>query len=127
METLIQEPTKEELTKKGFTNRIKVAEGQTKESLLAYGFTNHNPDVLYFVRMVADNISFNLSLDVNTLEVKDIDILDERFLQTYDYQQMILDDEYGKFQLTVYHKVNELLQTFQNDGIITGFEKGMYI
>lgn len=127
METLIQEPTKEELTKKGFTNRIKVAEGQTKESLLAYGFTNHNPDVLYLVRMVADNISFNLMIDVKSLDVRDIDILDERFLQTYDYQQMILDDTYGKLQVHIYNNVNELLQKLQDDGVITGFTKGMYI
>lgn len=127
MTTYIQNPTKEELTPKGFTNRITIATSQSKESLLAYGFTNHSEPTLYYCKMIHKNISFNLSVSVDTLEITNIDVLDEDWLQPYDYQAQILSGNFTKAAEHTYNKVNNILETLQQDGIITGFEKGMYI
>lgn len=126
-QNLIVEPKENELTSKRFSNRIKISESQTKESLMKHGFTNHSPEFLYFCRMLGNEISFNLSVDIKTLEIVNIYVLDEDFLQPYDYQWMILNGNPPPFALKVYEKVNRILETLQNKGVITGFEKGMYI
>lgn len=120
-------PKKEELTEKGFTNKIKIAEKQTVESLLSYGFSNNHSPTLYFCKNLGSDISFNLSIDKNTLEISNIDILDENFLQPFDYQSMILNGKTNDFNVSIYHKVNDIMAKLQFDGVITGFEKGMYI
>lgn len=123
----IKEPTKEELTTKGFTNRIKIQEKQTKESLLKYGFTNNNKPTLYYMEMIDRNTSFNLSVCIKTLEITGIDVLNEEWLQPYDYQSEILQGKPSGKARNTYNKVNNLLKKLQKDGIISGFEKGMYI
>lgn len=127
MATFINEPTPEELTEKGFTNRIQIDKEQTKERLLSYGFTNYDEPSLYYMEMLDKNTSFNLSLDAKTLEVTGIDILNEDFLQPYDYQAEILSGNISGKARNIYNKVNNSLTKLQNDGIIAGFEKGMYI
>lgn len=127
MNTLIAEPSKEELTAKGFTNRIKISEQQTKQSLLEYGFTNHNKPTLYYAQMVDKHISFNLTIDASTLEIKNIDVLQEDFLQPFDYQAEILSGTYSGKARNTYNKVNNILSELQKDGIIVGFSKGMYV
>ena len=127
MTVYIKEPIKEELTSKGFTNRIKISENQTKATLLEYGFTNHNKSTLYYMEMIDSNTSFNLTVSVSTLEIKNIDVLNEEWLQPYDYQAEILKGEYSGKTRNVYNKVNNILSKLQKDGIIIGYEKGMYI
>lgn len=127
MKELISAPKKEELTSRGFNKNLQIHVQQTKESLLKYGFTNRVPGSLYFMRMIDDNISFNLIVDEKTLTIRDIDVLDERFLQTFDYQERILNGVRDKHTLYVFHEVNKLLQALQDKGILTGFEKGMYV
>lgn len=127
MSTYIKEPTKEELTNKGFTNRIKISINQTKKSLIAYGFTNHDKSSLYFMKMIDRNISFNLNVSIDTFEITSIDVLNEEGLQPYDYQSEILSGHHSGTALNTYNKVNNILSTLQKDDIITGFAKGMYI
>ncbi|MFF2834285.1 hypothetical protein ACFVSK_21175 [Cellulosimicrobium cellulans] len=127
MTVRIKKPNKEELTSKGFTNRIKINPIQTKNSLMEYGFTNFNKSTLYYMEMVDRNISFNLSVAVDSLGVKAIDVLDEDWLQPYDYQQQILNGSISGKARNTYNKVNNILSKLQNAGIIIGFEKGMYI
>lgn len=123
----INRPTKEELTSKGFTNRIRIHPDQTKDSLLKYGFTNFNKPTLYYMKMIDHNTSFNLSVAVDSLEITSIDILDENFGQPYDYQCYILNDDITSKVLNTYNKVNNILSKLQKDGTIIGFERGMYI
>lgn len=126
-QTLIKPPTKDELTKKGFTNRIKIAEGQTAEKLLRYGFTNYHKPRLYFCRNLGHEITFNLAIDKSTLEITRIDVLDEDFGQPFDYQASLLRGNNGELAKEIYHKVNSILTKLQSDGIIVGFEEGMYV
>ena len=127
MNTLIKEPTKGELTNKGFTNLLKISEDQTKQSLLAYGFTNHHKPSLTYGKMVDHNTSFTLTVSVETLKITDIDILNEDYLQPYDYQSEILNGNHSGKARNTFNKVNNILSKLQKDGVIKGFEKGMYI
>lgn len=126
-EVIIKEPTKDDLTKKGFNKNIKINENQTAETLMKYGFTNHNEPTLYFCRVVGKDITFNLSVNKKTLEIENIDVLDERFLQPYDYQAILMKNKSQKHAKNIYYQVNDLLMKLLNDGIITGFEIGMYV
>lgn len=127
MKELISVPKKEELTERGFNKNLQIHDQQTEDSLLKHGFTNRVPGSLYFMRMIDDNISFNLIVDAKTLSIRDIDVLDERFLQTFDYQERIINGVRDKHTLHVFNEVNSLLQTLQDKGVLTGFEKGMYV
>lgn len=120
-------PTKDELTPKGFTNKIKLKEGVTVESLLDYGFTNYNKPTLYLMRMVGKNISFNLGIDKATLEITSIDVLDEDFLQPYDYQSILMKNNNNSFACGIFNAVDKILSGMKDVGIITGYQRGMYI
>ena len=127
MNYTIQRPKKEELTRKGFTNRIKLAEGMTAERLLQYGFSNHHAPTLYFCKTVGPEISFNLIIDKKSLYIKNIDVLDEDFLQPYDYQAMLMSDQTHPMARKVFDEVDKVLSKLQKDGILTGYVRGMYI
>jgi|SRR5690606_1501361 len=124
---IINIPPKEEIHKNGFNMNIKINPKQTVESLMEYGFTNHHESTLYYSRNICENISFNLSVNKETLEIERLDVLDEDWLQPYDYQYILLDNPKAEFARNVYFKVNKILTKLQNDGIITGFTVGMYI
>ncbi|MCL1696345.1 hypothetical protein [Lysinibacillus sp. BPa_S21] len=123
----IKPPTKEELTSKGFTNRIKLKSNQTVESLTKYGFSNHHEPTLYFCRILIDDISFSISVDKKSLWIKNIDVLDENFLQPYDYQRILMNDMNHKYARMVFDKVDVVLNKLQNDGVIEGYTRGIYI
>lgn len=123
----ITPPVEGELTKKGFTNRIKLKENVTVNKLLEYGFTNSNKATLYFMRMVGNDVSFNISIDKNTLEISRIDVLDEDWLQPYDYQAILMKDKNNTFARGVFNNVDKILKKLQYHGIITGYQRGMYV
>ena len=127
MNYTIQRPKKDELTRKGFTKRIKLTEGMTAERLLQYGFSNHHAPTLYFGRMVGPEISFNLVVDKKSLFIKNIDVLDEDFLQPYDYQAMLMRDQTHPLARQVFDEVDKVLSKLQDDGILNGYVRGMYI
>lgn len=78
-------------------------------------------------KMLIDDISFNLRVSKKTLKITDIDVLDENFMQPYDYQAMIMDNRNYTTARKVFDKVNEILSKFQDDGIIAGYQRGMYV
>lgn len=127
MEELIQKPNLDELNNRGFTNRIQIHDGQTKETLLSHGFIDNHASKLYLCRMVTPSISFNMLLNAETFAIESIEVLDEQFIQPYNYQQMILEGDAPEMAVEVYRKVNQILDNLQTFGVITGFEKGMYI
>ena len=82
---------------------------------------------MYYCRNLGHAITFNLSVNKSALEITRIDVLDEDFGQLFDYQSILLRGSSGEFALKIYNKVNSILAKLQSDGIITGFEEGMYI
>jgi hypothetical protein len=126
-EIRIPKPSKGDLTEKGFNKSIKIRENQTEFTLKEYGFTNHNEPTLYYHKNLGDDISFNLSVNKQTLHIEGIDVLDENFLQPYDYQEILTRDSKHKLASEIYHKVNKILTRLQDDLIIEGFQVGMYV
>lgn len=123
----IVSPTRDELTSKGFTNKIKINEGVTVDQLIQYGFTNNHKLSLYYSSMVGEGVSFNLSIDKETLEITSIDVLDEDFGQPYDYQMILMDGIDNSYAKGAFDRVNEIFDQMQASGIVTGFQCGMYI
>ena len=98
-------------------------------------FTDYSPGRWYYCRdlvPLAKGISFNISIDKENPENWRIDVLDEEFLQPYDYQSMIQRELNGeKFQGDFHWKVSEQVEYEMEHltrlGIIDGWEKGDYI
>lgn len=79
----------------------------------------------YFCKRVHKDITFNMTIyDSGDWQ---IDILDECFLQPYDYQAMYESGNYRPVVLTVMKNVNEIMDSFVHKGIISGWKVGDYI
>ena len=79
----------------------------------------------YFCNPVYKDVTFNMS--IKSEDNWRIDILDECFLQPYDYQAMYERGNYRPVVLTVMENVNEIMDSFVHKGIISGWEVGDYI
>ena len=123
----ITKPKKGELTSKGFTKRISIKDGVTADDLLGYGFTNYNDPSLYFMKQLDRMITLNVTVDKETIAITDISVLDEYYGQPYDYQYFLRKDKEHKGAREIFDKVDEEFTKLQNDGIITGYVRGMYI
>ena len=77
---------------------------------------------------LTDTISFNLKIS-NDEEIGIIDILDDDFLQPYDFQGMILDkgDKASSLAKKVQNKVYMIMCNLSANGIISGWNIGDYI
>lgn len=85
----------------------------TEQELLDYGFTNYNKPYLYFARMIGKGISFNVSIKKKDFSKFEIDVLDESFLQPFDFENIKTP-----FALEVKEKYNELMAQLEKDGIL---------
>lgn len=90
------------------------------------GFTDRKEDTWYFCRGVGNNISFNLSIRKDGSEFS-IDVLDEDFLQPYDYQKIIMDGGNFDFVNNVYYNVEDVLEELTDAGILYGHVRGEYV
>lgn len=79
----------------------------------------------YFCNPVYKDVTFNMS--IKSEDNWRIDILDECFLQPYDYQAMYERGNYRPVVLTVMENVNEIMDSFVHKEIISGWEVGDYI
>ncbi len=97
------------------------------DSMNAIGF--HWDDIFqrwfFWKSVYKDDITFNM-----TIKNEDdwrIDILDEDFLQPYDYQAMYESGVHIPVIMSVMKNVNEIMDSFVHKGIISGWEVGDYI
>lgn len=75
---------------------LHLKEGITPEYLLKHGFTNYNEPTFYYHRGLNKknyHISFDITIDKKTMEIKSIDLLNNEFLQPhmcnqFDYEQV---------------------------------------
>ena len=79
----------------------------------------------YFCNRVYKDITFNFT--IYSEDNWQIDILDECFLQPYDYQVMYENGNCRSVVLTVMKNVNEIMDSLKHKGIISGWEVGDYI
>lgn len=92
------------------------------------GFTAYNKSHWYKCIMLDDNISFNISISKSGEENEvDIAVLDERFLQPYNYQYMLAKNPKNEFCSKIKFMVEAIMEGLQEAGLINGFEKDMYI
>lgn len=96
------------------------------DEMYELGFTDHREGYWYFVRRVGgkrSDISFNITINKKTKDIQ-IDVLDEMFLQPYDFQMYI-----GTVPIAnkVYDDVQDLMRHFMDKGIIYGYTLGDYI
>lgn len=83
------------------------------------GFTDHKRDQWYLFHLVGEHISFNITIPKNDPEKFKIEVLDEMFLQHYDFVSIKND-----FAKGVGEKVNEILLWLQEKNVISGYIDG---
>jgi len=90
-------------------SRVKVREGLTAKDFIKGGFTNYSEPVLYYCRRIKEKdnypVSFSISLDKATLEIKEFCLLDEEFCQPHPCGK----DEYRQVKEQIRHLVNRRL------------------
>lgn len=90
------------------------------------GFTDFAKDSWYFNRRVGGKnsfLSFNITIFKRTGNIH-IDVLDEMFLQSYDFQMYIGKNEIAN---KVYDDVQSYMKYFMDKGVISGYTLGDYI
>lgn len=95
------------------------------------GFTDYCKDRWYYCKRVFEKknfiITFNLSINKQNLKDFSIDILDENYLQPYDYQLMLKHESPNKTCIQVHERVQEIMNHLIAIGIIEGYNLGDYI
>lgn len=95
------------------------------------GFTDYCKDTWYYCTRVIDKkkfiVTFNLSINKQNPKDFTIDILDEDFLQPYDYQAGIKMSPDFKPYLQVHRKVQKIMKYLIESGIIENYNLGDYI
>ena len=99
------------------------------------GFTDYAEDNWYFCRLIKFpkerryrefEISFNVSIPKDNSDIE-IDILDEDFLQPYDYQRMLYNNPTFEPAMIVKEQVEEWMKYLQDKGVLSGHVYGEYI
>ncbi len=99
------------------------------EDMINAGFTdNHKKNWYYMKTLIGGNIpiSFNVTISKKTSKVQ-IEILDENWLQHYNYQSILERDPNNKFANEIHKKVQEQMKLLMDKGIITGYKENDFI
>ena len=100
----------------------------SNDEMLRAGFRLTQMDTWYLCRYVGDDqeTTLNITISQDGSRLK-IDVLDEAFCQPYDYQMLLGKDSTNQHALNVMNNVETVMQLLSDAGIITGWQKGMYI
>lgn len=92
------------------------------------GFTDRNSDEWYYYCMMPKpyDISFNVTIPKDGSDIK-IDVLDESFLQPYDFQYYLSKNPENKFALDVQKFVYEQMKYLMKHSILSNWKPGNYI
>ena len=102
------------------------------------GFTDYAKDAWHFCRTVMEEksksrygsydfeVSFGVNIPKDGSDIR-IDVLDEAFLQPYDYQYMLEMDPTFGVALKVKEQVEKWMKYLQDNGVLEGHEYGEYI
>ena len=109
-------------------NALIKANAASDKEMREYGFTDHRDGIWYYCAMLSDvsGISFNCTINKKTNHVE-IDVLDEDWLQPYDYQSILKEDTKHHYALLVHAQVQKQMQKLQEIGIIDGYIPNDYI
>lgn len=97
-----------------------------EETMKSYGFSHSYGEWIYNLG-ITNTISLNIIITDD--EEGRIDILDDDFLQPYDFQSMIINngDKAPNVAKTTQKKVYNIMENLVYSGIISGWNKGDYI
>ena len=99
-----------------------------EEKMREIGFTDHAEDRWFYFKTIHNfDISFSLTIPKDNPDDWRIDILDEDFLQPYDYQYMLDNGSNNNVAKLVEIRVEEQMKYLADNGIISGHEVGDYI
>lgn len=105
----------------------------SEEELIKLGFRNNENDYYLCKNLIGKReITFNLTIYKNDKRIK-IDILDENFLQPYDYQSILKRQQFvnginiNSYSYRVHIKVQEIMKWLLDNNIIIGYQLGDYI
>lgn len=105
----------------------------SEEELIKLGFRNNENDYYICKNLIGKlEITFNLTIHKNDKRIK-IDILDENFLQPYDYQSILKRQQFvnginiNSYSYRVHIKVQEIMKWLLDNNIIIGYQLGDYI
>lgn len=116
-------------------NKLIKATILSDEKMREIGFTDYAEDNWYFCRLIKFpkerryrefEISFNVSIPKDNSDIE-IDILDEDFLQPYDYQRMLYNNPTFEPAMIVKEQVEEWMKYLQDKGVLSGHVYGEYI
>lgn len=101
------------------------------DEMRAIGFTCRNPERWYYCRMVPGldkgiEISFNVTIPKDGSDIA-IDVLNEDFLQPYDYQYILERNPNFECALKVRDFVEREIEWLQSYGVLSGHKRGQYI
>lgn len=99
-----------------------------EDKMREIGFTDYKEDTWYFCQMLKEihNISFGISIQKDGTKFE-IDVLDEDYLQPYDYQNMLRRDPKFLYALIAHVQVQECMKYLQDNGVISGYVANDYI
>lgn len=105
----------------------------SEEELIKLGFRNNENDYYICKNLIGKwEITFNLTIYKNDKRIK-IDILDENFLQPYDYQSILKRQQFvnginiNSYSYRVHIKVQEIMKWLLDNNVIIGYQIGDYI
>lgn len=111
----------------GQNANIKLNPNLKEKTLLDFGFVRTSVSEYYMMSKLTSDISFNIDIDIETNDIS-IEVLDEDFLQPYDYQIMLKNSNYvPKIAKIVHHKVQKIMKELVDSGIIVGYKENDYI
>lgn len=105
------------------------------EEMRKIGFSDRVADRWYFVRHIrfprkrcyyGFEVTFGVTIPKNGDDIS-IDVLDEAFLQPYDYQRILADRPEQETALIVQKQVEEWMDYLQEKGVLSGHVRGEYI
>lgn len=107
----------------------------SEKEMREIGFTDYDKKNWYFCRYLTVSnqkkykgieITFNVTLPKDGGEIA-IDILDEAFLQPYDYQLILANNPQHEFARIVQKQVEDWMAYLQEKGVISGHIPAEYI
>ena len=98
------------------------------EHMREIGFRDHDSDIWYYWRFMPKpyDISFNVTIPKDGSDIK-IEILDENFLQPYDFQYYLSKNPVNKFALDVKKFVYEQMEYLMKHSVLSNWKPGDYI
>ena len=102
----------------------------SEKEMRAIGFTDAREEDWYYCRYVDSERDITMDVTIPKDSNKDefrIDVLDENFLQPYDFQRVLIENSEHEYACEVRDNVEKEMKYLKDAGVITGHEFGEYI